>query len=201
MREGTPNATHNEIMFYRIKAFVKKKKSEAGFPKNQSGMFTARLLESSAHKWWDHRAPSPRQSQRRRAHTNPLPLLHGRLALLHTFCHLTQTCGARWWQMLRSTGPRGHEWPFGLSFFFFSPSVAKNYLFDNGRQCYPQASNGAGKHCCLSFEITSTWKELSLCVHKQPSPCLSMPGWPTRGQALSLHASSWAKLLHDYPVV
>lgn len=50
LHEGTPNSTHNEMIFYRIKAFVKKKKSEAGFQKKQSGMFIARLLASSADK-------------------------------------------------------------------------------------------------------------------------------------------------------
>lgn len=98
--------------------------------------------------------------------TDPPPLLHGRVAALHTFCHFTKTCGACWWQMLHSTCPRGHKWPFGLSFLFFFP-VTKNYLFDDGHHCNPRHPDGAGGCCCLSSEITFTSDKLCLCVRER----------------------------------
>lgn len=80
-------------------------------------MCTAWHVGSSTDKPGDLRALLMQLWPQRYVCAGPLPLLHGRLAAPHTFCHLTQTCGACKWQMLHSTGPRGHKWPFGLSFF------------------------------------------------------------------------------------
>lgn len=170
---GTPNTTHNEIIFCRIKAFAKKNLQQKTFCRRTKAECSQHDLSNL--QWindYTTGLPSWHQSRGHSTHTNLLPLLHGRLATLHTFCHLTQTWGAHWWQMLYGTGPRGHKWPFGLSFFFFSPRRKELFIWRRPPML-PWARNGAGGRCCLSSEITFTTNELCLCAHERPSPCLS----------------------------
>lgn len=131
-------------------------------------MFAARLLESSADKRRDHRVPvtAPEPAP-------PCPYeapafitqQAGFTAYLLPFdtdmwCSLVTDAARRWSQRSQMT--------FWIV-FFFSPSVATHYLFNDGRQCNPGHPHGAGGCCCLSSEITFTSNESRLCVHERPS--------------------------------
>lgn len=127
------------------------------------------LIGSSADKAGDPNTLLMQQRQWCCKLTDPPPLLHGRMAALHTFCHFTKTCGACWWQMLHSTCPRGHKWPFGLSFLFFFPSHKELFVW-RWPPMQPQAPWWSWRllllvfwdHIYLRWIVSvCTWEELS----------------------------------------
>lgn len=100
-------------------------------------MFTARLLASSADKRWDHSA-SVTAAEPATPHTHKPPALITRQA--GSTAYLLPFDTDMWYSLVTDAAQhwsQRSQITFWIVFFFPSPSVAKNYLFDDGRQCYP----------------------------------------------------------------
>lgn len=126
------------MIFYRIKAFVKKKNLKQAFRRSKAGCSQHDVSHLQRINGETTAPPSPRQSQWCRTHTQtscldytagwfhciPFAIWHRHVVVAGDRC-----CAALVPEVTNNL--------LDCLFFFPSPSVAKNYLFDDGRQCYP----------------------------------------------------------------